>query len=151
MVERLVDVVSPKKGVVHTFPVSVPDGESAPPDAAFEAKALDAAKFAELVPKPDVEELSARMHVSRGGQVVPYGDPKDFRTETKAALDEAVRERAYHLWEAAGRPEGQGDAIWQQAREQHLRERAYKLWEMEGCPEGQCDDHWHRTCNYVAA
>jgi hypothetical protein len=30
-------------------------------------------------------------------------------------LDEKVRERAYELWETAGRPEGQGDAFWHQA------------------------------------
>lgn len=32
----------------------------------------------------------------------------------------AIRERAYHLWEAAGRPEGQADAHWRQATEEVL-------------------------------
>ena len=148
MAERLVDVVSNKKGVLHTFPVSLPAEAETPPDAEFEAKALDAAKFAKLVDAPDVEQLSARMHVSRGGPVVPYGDPKDFRTETKSALEQSVRERAYFLWEADGGPDGRSDEFWFHAREQHLRERAYLLWEMEGCPDGQCDDHWHRTCSF---
>jgi len=81
----------------------------------------------------------------------PYGDARDFRSETKASLEHAVQERAYFLWEAKGQPEGDADAIWLEAREQHLRDRAYRLWEMEGCPDGQCDDHWHRTCNFEAA
>lgn len=27
-----------------------------------------------------------------------------------------IRERAYHLWERAGRPDGRADAFWEQAR-----------------------------------
>ena len=30
----------------------------------------------------------------------------------------AVRERAYHIWEAAGRPDGQADAHWHQAMQE---------------------------------
>jgi hypothetical protein len=32
-----------------------------------------------------------------------------------ARADDAVRTRAYHLWEAAGRPEGDGVPFWVQA------------------------------------
>ena len=49
------------------------------------------------------------MHVSRGGQLTPYGDPHGVLAETKAGLDQVVRERAYLLWEQAGRPEGRAD------------------------------------------
>ena len=41
------------------------------------------------------------MHVSRGGQLTPYGDPHGVLAETKAGLDHIVRERAYLLWERA--------------------------------------------------
>ena len=34
------------------------------------------------------------MHVSRGGQPTPYGDPHGVLAETKAGLDQVVRERA---------------------------------------------------------
>ena len=27
--------------------------------------------------------------------------------------------------------------------EQAIRERAYFIWEREGCPEGRAKDHWH--------
>jgi hypothetical protein len=30
--------------------------------------------------------------------------------------DQAIRERAYHLWEEAGRPEGHADEYWERAR-----------------------------------
>lgn len=40
-----------------------------------------------------------------------------------APTEEAIRERAYHLWLASGCPEGQADAHWRQASEE--LERAY--------------------------
>lgn len=33
-----------------------------------------------------------------------------------APSEAAIRERAYHLWLAAGRPEGQAEATWHRAR-----------------------------------
>jgi hypothetical protein len=45
------------------------------------------------------------MHLSRGGQLTPHGDPQGALAGTKAGLDQVVRERAYLLWEQAGRPE----------------------------------------------
>ncbi len=40
--------------------------------------------------------------------------------EAKPSLEQRIRERAYFLWLAAGRPEGQSDAFWAQAREIEL-------------------------------
>jgi hypothetical protein len=44
-------------------------------DEAFKQKALEAAGNAKLVPNEELERLNAKMHVSRGGQLTPYGDP----------------------------------------------------------------------------
>jgi hypothetical protein len=143
MPERLVDVEKQGFRVLHTFPVSV----SAPSDEeeAFKQKALEAAANAKLVPNEELDDLSAKMHVSRGGQLTPFGDPHGVLAETKAGLDQLVRERAYLLWEQAGRPEGQADDFWHQAQHERFCERAYALWEREGYPEGMADDHWFRT------
>ncbi len=89
--------------------------------------------------------LNAKMHVARGGQLTPFGDTHGVMAETKAGLDQFVRDRAYFLWEQAGRPEGGADDFWRQAQDQRFRERAYALWEREGCPEGAADEYWHRT------
>ena len=35
-------------------------------------------------------------------------------------LEEAIRERAYHLWIAAGRPDGKSDAYWLDAQREIL-------------------------------
>jgi hypothetical protein len=35
-------------------------------------------------------------------------------------LDQSIRERAYHLWIAAGRPEGDSDAYWLEAQRELL-------------------------------
>ena len=35
-------------------------------------------------------------------------------------LDEAIRERAYHLWLADGRPDGRADAFWLDAQREIL-------------------------------
>ncbi len=35
-------------------------------------------------------------------------------------LDQSIRERAYHLWIAAGRPDGQADAYWLEAQRELL-------------------------------
>ena len=64
--------------------------------------------------------------------------------ETKAGLDQVVRECAYLLWEQAGRPDGSADDHWHQAQHQRFCERAYAMWERDGRPEGKADEHWHR-------
>ena len=144
--ERLIDVVKDEHMVLHTFPVEAPDPE--PAEVKFHEKALSAATHAQLVPAEELGKLSTRNHVSRGGSLEPYGDGCDVSTETKASLEESVRERAYYLWEQAGRPEGSQEEFWHQAREEHFRERAYRLWEYEGRPEGHADRHWHWTRDY---
>jgi hypothetical protein len=142
MPERLVDVEKQGANVLHTFPVTI----SPPADEeAFKQKALEAAGHAKLVPNEELENLNARMHVSRGGQLTPYGDPHGVLAETKAGLDQFVRDRAYFLWEEAGRPEGRAEDFWHQAQHERFRERAYALWEREGRPEGKADEHWYRT------
>ena len=35
-------------------------------------------------------------------------------------------------------------------REQRIRERAYHLWEADGSPEGKADEYWHRARQLVA-
>lgn len=144
MKERLVDV---KKGetVVHTFPVTVGDPVAAKDDEAFKKKALVAAALAKVLPNPELENLQATMHVSRGGPLQPYADPLGVLAETPAGLDQFVRDRAYFLWEEAGKPEGIAEEFWHQAQHQRWRERAYALWEQEGFPEGKADEHWHRV------
>ena len=142
MPERLVDVEKQGSKVLHTFPVTIspPAGEEA-----FKQKALEAAANAKLVPNEELESLDAKMHVSRGGQLTPYGDPHGVLAETKAGLDQVVRERAYLLWEQAGCWNDRADDFWHQAQHQRFCERAYALWEREGCPEGKADEHWFRT------
>jgi hypothetical protein len=142
MPERLVDVETQGFNLLHTFPVTIlaPASE----EEAFKVKALEAAGNAKLVPNEELESLNAKMHVSRGGQLTPYGDPHGVLAETKAGLDQVVRERAYLLWEQAGRPDGRANDFWHQAQNQRFCERAYALWEREGCPEGKADEHWLR-------
>jgi hypothetical protein len=142
MPERLVDVEKQGANVLHTFPVTI----SSPNDEeAFKRKALEAAGHAKLVPNEELESLNAKMHVSRGGQLTQYGDPHGVLAETKEGLDQFVRDRAYFLWEQAGRPDGRADDFWHQAQYERFRERAYALWEREGRPEGKADAHWYRT------
>ena len=104
MEERLVDVLNDRETVLHTFPVKVGASVSQPADTNFEEKALSAAAHAQLVPTKELESLSARMHVNRGGAMKPFGDSHHALMETKTGLEQIVRERAYELWEQEGRP-----------------------------------------------
>jgi hypothetical protein len=142
MPERLVDIEKQGAKVLHTFPVTI----SAPAVAeeAFKEKALEAAANAKLVPNEELDSLNAKMHVSRSGRLTQYGDPHGVLAETKEGLDQVVRERAYLLWEQAGRQEGRADDFWHQAQHERICERAYALWEREGNPEGKADEHWFR-------
>jgi hypothetical protein len=124
MQERLVDVEKQGAKVLHTFPVTI----SAPAveEEACKQKALEAAGNAKLVPNEEIESFNAKMHVSRGGQLT-HGDAHGVLAETKAGLDQVVRERAYLLWERAGRPDGCAEEFWHQAQHQRFCERAYAL------------------------
>jgi hypothetical protein len=42
------------------------------------------------------------MHISRSGQMAPYGDDLASTSETKASLAQTVRERAYFLGNKTG-------------------------------------------------
>jgi Protein of unknown function (DUF2934) len=150
MTERLVDVSGNNQNVIHTFPVTI-GGSSVdvtPKDAEYEEKALQAAAYAQLVPDSDLKNLTTRMHVSRSGQLEPYGDDRAVLSQTKQGLDQAVRARAYFLWESDGCPHGGAEEYWHRAHDQHLRERAYILWQQEGCPAGRADEFWHRTYEF---
>jgi Protein of unknown function (DUF2934) len=143
MPERLVDVEKQGLTLLHTFPVTIET--AAVEEHAFKEKALEAAANAKLVPNEQLETLNAKIHVGRGGQLTPFGDPHGVLAETKAGLDQVVRERAYLLWEQSGKPEGRADDFWHEAQHQRFCERAYARWEREGCPEGKADEHWSRT------
>jgi len=113
-------------------------------------KAVEAAAQGQLVPDAELGSLTARMHVSRGGQMAAYGDDRDRRSETKVGLEQEIRERAYLLWEKDGCPAGYADEYWHRALNQHLRERAYALWQQAGSPEGREDEYWNRVLEFEA-
>ncbi len=145
MPQRLVDVLNDNGTVLHTFPVKVKDAEPALNDVVFQEKAAKAAGYALLVPDTDVDSLHTRIHVTRGGQLSPFGDDRGPLCETKAGLTQLVRERAYDLWQQEGCLDGQADEFWHRACHQQLRERAYHLWQQEGCPDGRADQNWYET------
>lgn len=147
MPERLVDVKAGER-LLHTFPVTTSEQTAEPGDEGFKKKALEAAAYAKVVPNEELESLSARMHVSRGGPLQLNSDPLGALAETKEGLDQVVRERAFLLWEQAGRPDDRADEFWYQAQNQRWCERAHALWEREGCPEGKADEHWYRTLDF---
>jgi Mg2+ and Co2+ transporter CorA len=91
MPERLVDVEKQGSEVLHTFPVTI-STPAMEEEHAFKEKALEAAANAKPVPNEELETLNAKMHVGRGGQLTPYGDPHSVFAETKAGLDQVVGE-----------------------------------------------------------
>ncbi|WP_035547917.1 DUF2934 domain-containing protein [Burkholderia sp. 9120] len=148
--ERLVDVLDSSGAVIHTYPITLGQAEDETDDAAYEAKALEAAAHGRLVSDAELQSLSARIHIGRGGQMAPYGDDVASSSETKLGLEQSVRERAYFLWEQDGRPAGRAEEYWHRALEQHLRERANVLWVQDGSPEGRADEYWHRIRDFEA-
>src|SRR5664279_2713282 len=116
MPERLVDIEKQGVQVLHTFPVTIRDPGVETDEEAFKRKALEAAANAKLVPNEELKSLNTRIHIGRGGQLTPYGDPHGVLAETKAGLDQVVRERAFLLLEQAGRPDGRADDFWHQAQ-----------------------------------
>lgn len=150
MAERLVDVLDSSGTVIHTYSITLGQAGDEADDAAYEAKALAAAAHGRLVSDAELGSLTARMHVGRGGQMAPYGDELGSSSETKAGLEQIVRERAYFLWKQDGCPEGRAEEYWHRALDQHLRERAYVLWVQEGRPEGRADEYWHRIRDFEA-
>jgi len=148
--ERLVDVLDSSGTVIHTYPITLGQPGDEVDDAAYEAKALEAAAHGRLVSDAELGSLSARIHIGRGGQMAPYGDDVASSSETKPGLEQNVRERAYFLWEQDGRPVGRAEEYWHRALEQHLRERAHVLWVQDGRPEGRADEYWQRIRDFEA-
>lgn len=148
MTMYLVDVLNSHGNVIHTFPITLGEEGDFPDEAAYKAKALEAAAHARLVPDSELVGLTARLHVSRGGQMAPYGDNIDMNAETKITLEQAVREQAYLLWEHDSCQEGRTEEYWYRALEQHRRERAYVLWEQEGRSEEHADGDWQQVSKF---
>lgn len=105
MEECLVDVLNARDTVLHVFPVVVEDTTSAP------QQALKVAADLHLVPEEEEGGLHARVHVSRGGQLAPFGDALLTRQQS----EERVRTRAYFLWQQAGCPDDQAENHWHTA------------------------------------
>jgi Protein of unknown function (DUF2934) len=150
MAERLVDVMDGGGTVIHTYPITLGDLGDNPDDAAYLAKALEAAAHGRLVPDSELEGLTAKIHFDRGGQMAPYGDDVASGSETKVDLMQSIQELAYVLWEQDGSPEGRSDEYWHRAVDQHLRERAYVMWVQAGRPEGGADEYWRRIREFEA-
>jgi hypothetical protein len=98
MPELLIDVLNDKNNVLHVFPVQI-DHDAPAKEGDFEQEALKAAVAAEIVPPAEAPTLKARPHVSRGGQLMPYGDALQTKTEQKMRLEDQIREHAYFLWQ----------------------------------------------------
>ncbi|RRA49946.1 DUF2934 domain-containing protein [Acidipila sp. EB88] len=145
MTERLVDVVNENGNPVHTYPITLSTTAS---EAAFEAKALEAAQYGRLVPTAELAGLTTRMHVSQGGALEPYGDGVPSTSQTKASLDQEVRAEAYRKWVLSGQPDDRSNEFWNEAREEQCRARAYILWQQEGSPNGRSDEFWYRTTQF---
>jgi hypothetical protein len=150
MTERLVDILDSSGNVLHTYPITLGGLGDDARDSAYEAKGLEAAAHGRLVPDGELQGLTARIHVARGGQMLPYGDEVQNDSETKVGLEQAVRTRAYALWEQEGCPDDRASEYWHRAFDELLRERAYVLWQQEGSPEGGADEYWERLIKFQA-
>jgi hypothetical protein len=149
MDERLVDVLNRTGNVLHTYRITLPAESDAGDAGLYEKEALRAAAGDKLVMDSELPALSARLHISRGGQLAPYGDKMAPDSQTRAALVQAVRERAYLLWEQDGRPAEAGERYWFQARDGYLRDCSYALWEQAGRPEGGPEKFWHSAAEAI--
>lgn len=78
----------------HTFPITIVDPDIPSTDAKYADKALMAAACAHLVRDAELKSLTARIHVSRGGAMAPYGHEQGVLSQTTQHLDQTVRERA---------------------------------------------------------
>jgi len=115
MKDCLVDVLNARDTVLHVFPIAVENQDGTPKPVDAEQEALRLAATMQLAPETEV--LHKRPHVSRGGQLMPYGDPSEAKRTS---------------W---------------QGTEQRIRERAYFLWQQDGCSDHQADEHWYRARN----
>ena len=97
MAERLVDVLRKGQSLLHTFPVKVGNEAEAPEQEAL-AKGADAAAYAGLSAEPDDGVIETRLHVDRGGSIVPSGTMLPQHAETREHLEACVREVVARLW-----------------------------------------------------
>jgi len=151
MSEKLVDVLDRIGNHLHTYRVTLPESCGDQDDDAFQSKALEAAAYGRLVSNERLSELTARMHVSRRGALAPYGDEVRADSETHTGLEDALRERAYYLWEKNGRPEGEADRFWKLAHDETTAERSHVLWEQDGSRPDQADKNWHQVEKFEKA
>ena len=115
MKECLVDVLNVRDTVLHVFPVPVKDAPGAPQAEAIH-EALKAATDLQLVPETGREGLHARMHVSRGRQLTPFGDAVTTRREADERAEQHVRTHACFLWQEAGCLDDRAGEHWHKAR-----------------------------------
>ncbi len=73
------------------------------------------------------------------------GDPHGVLAETKAGLDQYVRECASRLLQQAGQPDGRAEKFWHRAQYYRWCERAHAMWGRESRPEGKAEEHRHCT------
>jgi hypothetical protein len=95
MPERLVDVEKEGAKVLDTF---LYDQRPRCGRGGVQGEAIAGGGQREVGPERGTPESECQEHVSRGGQLTPYGDPHGMLADTKAGLDQVVRERAYLLW-----------------------------------------------------
>ena len=94
------------------------------------------------------------VNVERQGAEVLHTDTLARRPageEPEANVDQVVSDRAYLLWEQAGRPDDRADEFWHEARRQISSEGADAMLEREGGPEGRADEHLHRDARLAKA
>ncbi len=94
------------------------------------------------------------VNVERQGAEVLHTDTLARRPageEPEANLDQVVRDRAYLLWERAGRPDDRADEFWHVALRQISSEGADAMLAREGGPEGRADEHLHRDARLAEA
>ena len=144
MTERLVDVIDPLESVLHTYAITIEPPFKPEHDADYEEKALAEANHDLLVADAEQDGLTARMHVSRGGCLQPFGHAL-AANQKRVSFQQKVREGAYSLWQGSGCPDDMAAIHWHAAHEQQLRERAYDLWERAGRPADQANSIWHRA------
>lgn len=93
----LIDVLNIRDTVLHVFPLAVENQDGTPRSVDVEQEALKLAGAMQLAPETDV--LHARPHVSRGGQLMHYGDPAAATHTRSESTAQQICERAYVLWQ----------------------------------------------------
>jgi hypothetical protein len=147
-IEHLVDIRNDRQTVIHTYPISVSSDNIPVTEDQIKDKAIKAAKFSRLVPGDEAGTLTAEMHVSRSGQLQPYGNKLPNSAETIDAIKSDISDRAYFLWQNNGSQEEKADYYWKLGEEEHFRIRAYALWEQEGKPENRDKYFWYEAQNF---